>query len=170
MLSCNMSKRSLSKPWGTTKQKDLQQQRKLNFYSRFILKVLHFYYKTMTNSLFKKKLKSKLVYHTFCSGGPISFDFLFRMSWLSVALLSLTSEFLENEELSLFHLLNCFFLVKAESDFWRWLGVECRFKADNTSSVVLLISDPKTEASHCLSHNRTCKQHLETSSTDSWFI
>lgn len=147
MLSCNVSKRSLSKPWGTTKQKDLQKRWHLYFYDRYTLMV-------MTKQPQVGKSISLL---TFCSGGPVSFDLLFPKSWLSVVLLFPESGFLEYLKLSLLHLLNWFFLVKAVSDLWWWLVVECRFKADKTSSVVFLISDPKTEASHCFSHNRTCR-------------
>jgi len=40
MLSCNVSKRCLSKSGGTTEQKDLQQQWNYEFYNRCILMVI----------------------------------------------------------------------------------------------------------------------------------
>lgn len=96
---------------------------------------------------------------TFCSGGPVSLDFLFHKSWMPFELLFSWSKLFEFSNLSLRHLGPLFFLKKFESEFfWCWAIEECRLKADKTSSDVFLISDPKTQESHCFNHKRTCSK------------
>lgn len=108
----------------------------------------------------KIKITIKTIFiSTLCSGGPVSLDFLFDKSWLPFKFLLSKSKFAGFLNFSLCHLVPRFFLRKLESEWlWCWAIEECRLRADKTSSDVLLISDPKTQESHCFNHKRTCSR------------
>lgn len=108
------------------------------------------YFSTL-NRFFQKVL-------TFCSGGPVSLELLLHVSRVPFRSASVWPDLWGSLKLSLVQLCHLLLLsVFRLLYFLCWLWAKWHLSANRTSSVVLLISDPKTHESHCFSHKSTWK-------------